>query len=304
MILSTRFIVLLSILAAVCCTDTSIFQARAAAWKTCIRNLTDFKPTRSTRAALCIVPNANVTNPSFAHVHVYKNAGTALNNLVEAACQVRQGHYRMLRNQQTLEQTVRRMGDRLMLFSAQRNPIDRFYSVVAEAARRGTFIFPVLKQAELLQNPKATLNWTLHTQTRERLVSREVHFSEQLEFLIRYGNQAPLPLHPWPLRYMIDMRRPTEVKAIWAILMGGRLDPFPDLHGRHHQDEEYEQCLDETHVECQHVTDRTRQLVKWLVMETRDSTAEMNQTILSKWYPEDTRCYASAEQAVAATMVS
>ena len=297
-----RLALLLSTLLTAVHTDTSVFQARAAAWKTCIRNLTGFRPTRSTHVALCVVPNPSQAYPSFAHVHVYKNAGTALNNLVVAACKARQGSFRMLRNQLIVERALRSHPN-LLLFSAQRNPIDRFFSVVAEAARRGTFILSVLAQAERLKDPKATLDWTLRTQTRQQLVEREVHFSEQFEFLIRVGSTAA-PLRPWPIHYMIDMRHPDEIKAIWTLLMAGRAHPFPDLHGRHHQDEEYEQCLDKTHVECQHVTDRTRQIVQWLVMETHDSTAAMNTTILDKWYPEDAACYAAAEQAAAAARVS
>eukprot|EP00730_Choanoeca_flexa_P005642 TRINITY_DN11991_c0_g1_i1.p1 TRINITY_DN11991_c0_g1~~TRINITY_DN11991_c0_g1_i1.p1 ORF type:complete len:328 (+),score=14.93 TRINITY_DN11991_c0_g1_i1:185-1168(+) len=280
-----------------------VLRARANAWKSCLANASDAPRTKSMYGALCLLqtrqPSSSITTHGFLHIHVYKNAGTVLNVMTARACEAVGGNFTMLRRRRLILSTVRHH-PQLTLFTAQRHPIDRFYSIVAESARRGTLPAKFSANARLFKDPVKSINASIHGVMRRVAARKEVHFSLATQF-IRMGTQSNRP-SPWPLTYVIDMKHPAELRTLWTILTNGSGAPFPELHGRHHQDHAYELCLNATsHSECKHATDQSREVLPWVLMESWQSDASMNASLIGpNWYQDDWRCYQRATEAAKA----
>jgi hypothetical protein len=157
-------------------------------------------------------------------------------------------------------------------------------------------ITEVRRYAETIKDPAAALYWMITHRSRQRLARGDVHFSQAIDFLIQGSSKPGEYARPWPLDYVVAIHHAEELQLVWDSLLGGLDCPFPaDLHGRHHQDTEYELCL-EGGKECAHATNVTRHAIPYLLMEPSESTAMMNTTLQQGWYRHDQECYQEAEQ--------
>jgi hypothetical protein len=181
------------------------------------------------------------------------------------------------------------------LFSTHREPVDRFYSALAEVARRGRLSRSISERAIELKDPLQTVKWMLEHQKEARIPQCNLHFAPAVTFLVKSSTSKST--QPWPLDYIFDLHQPGELELLWRILINGSDYPYPEVDGRHHQDKLYQLCLDKVQ-SCKFASNHSRSLMPYVLMEAHESTAWMNATLQQSLYHLDEKCYQAAQQAV------
>eukprot|EP00045_Choanoeca_perplexa_P006849 m.59380 g.59380 ORF g.59380 m.59380 type:complete len:307 (+) comp13817_c0_seq5:90-1010(+) len=279
---------------AICCLLSSqpvksqpflLFEGRAQAWTTCVRSSAVPKVAKwSFEASVCQLPTRTLV-----HIHVFKSGGTILMRLLEAVCRRRQGvlHYFPGRNRSQFDRFLTDDLHPKLFFSSQREPVERFYSALAELARRGLFSKSFYARAAKLKDPLKLIQWSLkHPQA---LPKHDPHLASAVSFLSQDNDPSGIP---WPIDYIVDPHQPGELELLWRLLINGTDLPYPRVDGRHSNDPEYQLCQD-GRPSCTHASSYTRSLMHYIVMQAQDSTAWMN-TTLRHMYREDEECYRAA----------
>lgn len=258
-------------------------RARADAWQQCIRQ-TRARTKPELHIMMCALPTAD-PGEDFGYLHVYKNGGTAFQRLVAQACRLRQGRIMIITGRVEFARTRKRLAYRKMfVFSTQRDPITRFFSIVTEVARRGRFPPSIYNFAETSNNSMMLLQ-RIASDPLSTLEDVDPHFTSMVGFLTigvnKDGTRLPFPT----LRYVLEMSSEDEQHALWSVLAPGH--PLPAVEGRSRENSSYMECHEAR--ACKHVSARTRRLMPKFLASAKEAPQSLNETI-SRLYAIDGVC--------------